>query len=96
MLEEIISDVDMVLIMTVNPGFGGQKFIENSYSKISRCKEMILKQNSKALIQVDGGVDNTNADKLVSAGVDVLVSGSYLFNAENFEENVKLLKNSAL
>jgi len=96
MLEEIISDVDMVLIMTVNPGFGGQKFIENSYSKISRCKEMILKQNSKALIQVDGGVDNTNASKLVSAGVDVLVSGSYLFNAENFEGNVKLLKNSAL
>jgi ribulose-phosphate 3-epimerase len=96
MLEEIISDVDMVLIMTVNPGFGGQKFIENSYSKISRCKEMILKQNSKALIQVDGGVDNTNAGKLVSAGVDVLVSGSYLFNAENFEGNVKLLKNSAL
>ena len=96
MLEEIISDVDMVLIMTVNPGFGGQKFIENSYSKISRCKEMILRQNSNALIQVDGGVDNTNAGKLVSAGVDVLVSGSYLFNAENFDENVRLLKNAVL
>ncbi|MBQ3656242.1 MAG: ribulose-phosphate 3-epimerase [Bacteroidales bacterium] len=96
MLEEIISDVDMVLIMTVNPGFGGQKFIENSYSKISRCKEMIVKHNAKALIEVDGGVDNTNAGKLVNAGVDVLVSGSYLFNAENFDENVNLLKNSAL
>lgn len=92
MLEEIISDVDMVLIMTVNPGFGGQKFIENSYSKISRCKELIQKNNSKALIQVDGGVDNTNAKKLIEAGVDVLVSGSYLFNAEDFNKNVELLK----
>ena len=66
-LEEIICDVDMVLIMTVNPGFGGQKFIENSYSKISRCKEMILRRGSKALIEVDGGVDNTNAYKLGDA-----------------------------
>jgi ribulose-phosphate 3-epimerase len=96
MLEEIISDVDMVLIMTVNPGFGGQKFIEHSYDKISRCKEMILRRKSSALIEVDGGVDNKNADKLVSAGVDVLVAGSYLFNAENFDENVRKLKNAAL
>ena len=91
-LEEIIQDVDMVLIMTVNPGFGGQKFIEHSYSKISRCKEMILKNNSQALIEVDGGVDNTNAGKLVNAGVDVLVSGSYLFAAEDFAKNVSILK----
>ena len=91
-LEEIICDVDMVLIMTVNPGFGGQKFIENSYSKISRCKEMILRRGSKALIEVDGGVDNTNAYALGEAGVDVLVSGSYLFGAEDFDANVQLIK----
>ncbi|MBQ5550853.1 MAG: ribulose-phosphate 3-epimerase, partial [Bacteroidales bacterium] len=69
MLEEIIQDVDMVLIMTVNPGFGGQKFIENSYSKIMRCKELILKRNSQALIEVDGGVESHNAAKLINAGV---------------------------
>jgi ribulose-phosphate 3-epimerase len=91
-LEEIICDVDMVLLMTVNPGFGGQKFIQNSYSKISRCKDMILRRGSKALIQVDGGVDDTNAYKLGEAGVDVLVSGSYLFGAEDFDKNVMLLK----
>ncbi|MBR4267375.1 MAG: ribulose-phosphate 3-epimerase [Bacteroidales bacterium] len=92
LLEDIVSDLDMVLIMTVNPGFGGQKFIEHSYSKISRCKEMILKNNSSALIQVDGGVDNTNAYKLADAGVDVFVSGSYLFAAKDFDANVRLLK----
>ena len=67
MLEEIIQDVDMVLIMTVNPGFGGQKFIENSYSKIMRCKELILKRNSQALIEVDGGVQSHNAAILINA-----------------------------
>ncbi|MBQ2099222.1 MAG: ribulose-phosphate 3-epimerase, partial [Bacteroidales bacterium] len=72
--------------------FGGQKFIENSYSKISRCKEMILRRGSKALIEVDGGVDNTNAYALGEAGVDVLVSGSYLFGAKDFDANVKLIK----
>lgn len=92
MLEEIITDVDMVLIMTVNPGFGGQKFIENSYSKISRCKDMIIRSNSGAIIQVDGGVDNKNAYKLAQAGVDCFVSGSYLFAAEDFDANVRLIK----
>jgi ribulose-phosphate 3-epimerase len=91
-LEDIIQDVDLVLIMSVNPGFGGQKFIENSYSKISRCKEMILRRGSKALIEVDGGVDNTNAYALGEAGVDVLVSGSYLFGAKDFDANVRLIK----
>lgn len=93
LLEEIISDLDMVLIMTVNPGFGGQKFIENSYDKIRRCKELIVKRNSRAIIEVDGGVDNTNAQKLTQAGVDVLVSGSYCFKATDFNRNINLLKN---
>ena len=92
MLEEIIQDVDMVLIMTVNPGFGGQKFIENSYSKIMRCKELILKRNSQALIEVDGGVESHNAAKLINAGMDVMVAGSYIFGAKDYAENVKLLK----
>ncbi|MCQ2975921.1 MAG: ribulose-phosphate 3-epimerase [Bacteroidales bacterium] len=92
LLEEIIQDLDLVLIMTVNPGFGGQKFIENSYSKIMRCKDLILKRNSSALIEVDGGVDNLNAKQLADAGVDVLVAGSYVFGAKDYAENVKLLK----
>jgi len=92
LLEEIIQDVDLVLIMTVNPGFGGQKFIENSYSKIMRCKDLIIKRNSNALIEVDGGVDNLNAARLIDAGVDVMVAGSYIFAADNYAENVKLLK----
>ncbi len=92
MLEEIIQDVDLVLIMTVNPGFGGQKFIENSYSKIMRCKELILKRNSHALIEVDGGVESHNAAKLINAGVDVMVAGSYIFGSEDYAQKVKLLK----
>ena len=92
LLEEIIQDVDLVLIMTVNPGFGGQKFIENSYSKIMRCKDLIIKRNSNALIEVDDGVDNLNAARLIDAGVDVMVAGSYIFAADNYAENVKLLK----
>ncbi len=91
-LEDIIQEVDMVLLMTVNPGFGGQKFIPHSYDKIRRCKELILRTGSKALIQVDGGVDNKNAYALAEAGVDVMVSGSYLFGAQDFDANVKLLK----
>lgn len=91
-LEDIIREVDMVLLMTVNPGFGGQKFIQHSYDKIRRCKDMIVKSGSRALIQVDGGVDNKNAYALAEAGVDVMVSGSYLFGAQDFDANAKLLK----
>lgn len=91
-LEDIIQEVDMVLLMTVNPGFGGQKFIQHSYDKIRRCKDLILRTGSKALIQVDGGVDNKNAYALAEAGVDVMVSGSYLFGAQDFDANAKLLK----
>ena len=92
-LDDIIQDVDMVLLMTVNPGFGGQKFIEHSIDKVRRLKELILKTGSHALIEVDGGVNGETAPRLVEAGVDVLVAGSYVFGAENPEARIKELKN---
>lgn len=82
-LEDIIADLDMVLLMSVNPGFGGQPFIENTYPKIARLRELIEKHNSHALIEVDGGVTVANAQSLYDAGVDVLVSGSTVFRAPN-------------
>lgn len=91
-LEDIIQDVDMVLIMTVNPGYGGQKFIENSLKKVARLKKLITDKSSSALIQVDGGVDMSNARKLFDAGVDILVVGSFIFKAENPKENIVKLK----
>lgn len=81
MLEDVINDVDMVLIMGVNPGFGGQTFIENTISKVKRLRQLIEENGSQALIEVDGGVQGATAPRLVKAGVDVLVSGSYIFNA---------------
>lgn len=93
MLDDIIQDVDMVLLMTVNPGFGGQKFIEHSIDKVRRLKELILKTGSHALIEVDGGVNGDTGRRLVAAGVDVLVAGSYVFGAEKPEERIKELKN---
>ena len=78
-LEDIIQDVDMVLLMSVNPGFGGQKFIENTIDKVKRLRKLIEEKGSKALIEVDGGVQGETAPRLVAAGVDVLVSGSYVF-----------------
>jgi ribulose-phosphate 3-epimerase len=92
-LEDIIIDLDMVLLMTVNPGFGGQKFIENSYNRIVRLKKMIERRGAKTLIEVDGGVDLSNAAKLVAAGVDVLVAGSFVFNSPNPTEIIQKLKN---
>ncbi len=94
-LQDIISEVDLVLIMSVNPGFGGQKFIENTYEKISRLKELILQKNSQALIEVDGGVGLDNARKLVDAGVDVLVAGSAIFGEPNPVQAIADLKNLA-
>ncbi len=91
-LEDIIRDVDMVLLMSVNPGFGGQKFIENTISKVSRLKEMITRQGSRALIEVDGGVQQETAPRLVEAGVDVLVSGSYIFKADDPKATISWLK----
>ena len=92
LLEEIITDVDLVLLMSVNPGFGGQSFIENTYIKVAELKEMILRRNSRALIQVDGGVSDKNASALYDAGVDVLVAGNYVFRATNPLEAILRLK----
>ena len=80
-LEDIIGDVDMVLLMSVNPGFGGQKFIENTINKVKRLRQLIADSGSHALIEVDGGVQGDTAPRLVEAGVDVLVSGSYVFKS---------------
>lgn len=92
MLEDIISDVDLVLLMSVNPGFGGQKFIENTYKKIADTKDLILASNSTALIQIDGGVNIDNAQKLFEAGADVLVAGNAVFSSEDPERTIELLK----
>ena len=83
LLEDTINDIDLVCIMSVNPGFGGQSFIENTYSKVEKLKEMITKKNATTLIQIDGGVTNKNAKQLVEAGADILVAGSYIFRSEN-------------
>lgn len=83
MLEDIICDVDMVLLMSVNPGFGGQKFIEGTYKKVDRLRKLIADSGSNALIEIDGGVNGETAPKLVAHGADVLVSGSYVFKAED-------------
>lgn len=91
-LQDIITDIDMVLLMSVNPGFGGQKFIENTIDKIKRLKLLIQETGSKAIIEVDGGVQGETAPRLVAAGVDVLVSGSYIFGAPNPHERIKWLK----
>lgn len=90
-LEDIAADADLVLIMSVNPGFGGQKFIENAVKKVAQTKELLLKTNSKALIEVDGGVTSANAKTLIDAGADVLVAGSFVFNASNPEETIASL-----
>ena len=91
-LEDIISEVDMVLLMSVNPGFGGQKFIENTLEKVKRLRHLINKTNSHALIEVDGGVQAETAPRIVEAGVDVLVSGSYIFKAANPLQAIRELK----
>ncbi|AQX05854.1 ribulose phosphate epimerase [Elizabethkingia meningoseptica] len=91
-LEDVIADVDLVLLMSVNPGFGGQKFIENTYKKIQQTKEHIEKYNSRALIEIDGGVNQHNAAKLFEAGADVLVAGNAVFSAENPAAMIEELK----
>ena len=91
-LEDILGDVEMVLLMSVNPGFGGQKFIENTIDKVKRLREMIDRKGCKTLIEVDGGVQGETAPRLVAAGVDVLVSGSYVFNAPNPEQVIHDLR----
>jgi ribulose-phosphate 3-epimerase len=92
LLEDIIAELDMVLLMSVNPGFGGQQFIENTYRKAATLKEMILRQNSKALIEVDGGVNFEVGKKLYEAGVDILVAGSFVFGANDPIDTISALK----
>ena len=96
LLEDIIQDIDLVCIMSVNPGFGGQSFIENTYQKVSDLKNLIERKNSKALIEIDGGVSTTNAKKLVDAGADVLVAGSFVFGSENPKATISALKDEIL
>jgi ribulose-phosphate 3-epimerase len=91
-LEDVIIDVDLVCIMSVNPGFGGQSFIENTYAKLKKLKELIDRKGAQTLIEVDGGVTNKNAKQLVEAGADVLVAGSYVFKAENPTATIADLK----
>ena len=93
LLEDTINDIDLVCIMSVNPGFGGQSFIENTYSKVEKLKEMIIKKNASTLIQIDGGVTNKNAKQLAEAGADILVAGSYIFRSENPTETIVALNN---
>lgn len=92
LLEEVIADIDVVMLMSVNPGFGGQKFIPNALDKVSRAKELILKKNSSAVVEVDGGVNLTTGKQLVEAGADVLVAGSFVFNANDPLQTIKDLK----
>ena len=92
MLEDIIGDVEMVLLMSVNPGFGGQKFIENTIDKVKCLRQLIAEKGCQTLIEVDGGVQGETAPRLVAAGVDVLVSGSYVFGAKDPEQVIRDLR----
>lgn len=91
-LEDIIGDIDIVQLMSVNPGFGGQKFIEHSIRKVQRLRQLIERESSRALIEVDGGVQADTAPRLVDAGVDILVSGSYVFKADDSKAAIHALK----
>jgi len=94
-LEDTINDIDLVCIMSVNPGFGGQSFIENTYNKVTQLKELINRKQAKTLIEIDGGVTNKNAEQLVAVGADVLVAGSYVFKSNNPLDTIKDLKRLA-
>lgn len=92
LLEDVIIDIDLVCIMSVNPGFGGQSFIENTYTKIEKLKALINRKGAATIIEIDGGVTNKNAVELVEAGADVLVAGSFVFKAENPIDTIADLK----
>jgi len=92
LLEDTITDIDLVLVMSVNPGFGGQSFIENTYNKVIQLRELINRKGASTLIEVDGGVTNKNAKQLVKAGADVLVAGSYVFKSKDPIETIRDLK----
>lgn len=92
LLEDTIKDIDIVIVMSVNPGFGGQSFIENTYQKVADLKELITRKNANTLIEIDGGVNADNAKKLIDHGADVLVAGSFVFKSANPTETIKKLK----
>jgi ribulose-phosphate 3-epimerase len=92
LLEDTIADIDLICMMSVNPGFGGQKFIENTYRKVARLKDLIIKSGSKALIEIDGGVNQQNAKLLLDAGADVLVAGNFVFSSPDPVATIKSLK----
>jgi len=92
LLEDVIKDIDVVCVMSVNPGFGGQSFIENTYKKVKELKEIIIRNNANTLIEIDGGVTDNNATELVNAGADILVAGSFVFNANDPQEMISKLK----
>lgn len=93
MLEDIVEDVDMILLMSVNPGFGGQKFIPNTINKLQKLRELISKSSNKPLIEIDGGVNAQTAPLLAKAGADVVVAGSYVFGAQDPTATISFLKN---
>ena len=93
LLEDIIGDLDLVLLMSVNPGFGGQKFIENTYNKIEKLKALANKKNPNLIIEIDGGVDSSNAQKLIEKGANALVAGSFVFKADEPSKQISFLKN---
>lgn len=93
MVEDVLEDADLVMLMSVNPGFAGQRFIEHTYEKVARLREMIDRRHLPTLIEVDGGVCRENAARLYEAGADVLVAGSAVFRAQNPVEEVDILKN---
>ena len=92
-LEDIINDIDVVCLMSVNPGFGGQSFIDNTFVKIKQLKELIVRKGAPTKIEVDGGVTDKNALQLVQAGADILVAGSFVFKSSNQLQTIKELKN---
>jgi ribulose-phosphate 3-epimerase len=92
LLEDIINDIDLVCVMSVNPGFGGQSFIENTYNKVSKLKALISNKNATTLIEIDGGVTNKNAAQLVAVGADILVAGNFVFKSSNPTQTIADLK----
>ena len=95
LLEDVINDIDLVCMMSVNPGFGGQSFIENTYEKVEKLKELIIRKKARTLIEIDGGVTDKNAKALAQSGADVLVAGSFVFKAENPTQTIADLKKTA-
>jgi len=93
LLSDVLNDIDLVLVMSVNPGFGGQSFIENTYQKIKDLKKMREESRSDFIIEIDGGVNSTNAPKLIEVGADALVAGSFVFKSENPTKTIEDLKN---